>query len=62
MVLFGGRSLEEALDYVASQGLDAVEIGTGGNPGISIVSRMNCWRMMQRSKILKGSRVPRTND
>ncbi|KAF6636642.1 sugar phosphate isomerase/epimerase [Paenibacillus sp. EKM208P] len=33
MVLFGGRSLEEALDYVASQGLDAVEIGTGGNPG-----------------------------
>lgn len=33
MVLFGGRSLEEALDYVASQGLNAVEIGTGGNPG-----------------------------
>lgn len=33
MVLFGGSSLEEALDYVASQGLDAVEIGTGGNPG-----------------------------
>ncbi|MFP4975758.1 sugar phosphate isomerase/epimerase family protein [Paenibacillus sp. CN-4] len=33
MVLFGGRKLEEALDYVASKGLKAVEIGTGGNPG-----------------------------
>ncbi|GGA22079.1 sugar phosphate isomerase/epimerase family protein [Paenibacillus physcomitrellae] len=33
MVLFGGRPLEEALDYVASKGIQAVEIGTGGNPG-----------------------------
>ncbi|WP_379138395.1 sugar phosphate isomerase/epimerase family protein [Paenibacillus sp. sgz500958] len=33
MVLFGGRKLEDALDYVASKGLKAVEIGTGGNPG-----------------------------
>lgn len=35
MVLFGGRKLEDALDYVASKGLKAVEIGTGGNPGKS---------------------------
>ncbi|WP_313638343.1 sugar phosphate isomerase/epimerase [Paenibacillus sp.] len=35
MVLFGGRKLEDALDYVASKGLKAVEIGTGGNPGNS---------------------------
>lgn len=35
MVLFGGRKLEDALDYVASKGLNAVEIGTGGNPGKS---------------------------
>lgn len=35
MVLFGGRKLEEALDYVASKGLKAVEIGTGGYPGNS---------------------------
>jgi len=33
MVLFGDRSFEEALDMAASQGLKAVEIGTGGNPG-----------------------------
>ncbi|MBD7967904.1 sugar phosphate isomerase/epimerase family protein [Paenibacillus gallinarum] len=32
-VLFGDRKLEEALDYIASQGLGAIEIGTGGNPG-----------------------------
>ncbi|WNS45640.1 sugar phosphate isomerase/epimerase [Paenibacillus sp. MMS20-IR301] len=35
MVLFGGRKLEEALDYVVSKGLKAVEIGTGGYPGNS---------------------------
>ncbi|MBD0384132.1 sugar phosphate isomerase/epimerase family protein [Paenibacillus sedimenti] len=33
MVLFGGKSFEEALDYIAAKGLDAVEIGTGGYPG-----------------------------
>ncbi|KAA2301182.1 sugar phosphate isomerase/epimerase, partial [Clostridioides difficile] len=33
LVLFGGRKLEDALDYVASKGLKAVEIGTGGHPG-----------------------------
>jgi len=32
-VLFSGRPLEEALDYIASKGLKAVEIGTGGYPG-----------------------------
>lgn len=32
-VLFGQQSLEDALDYIASKGLDAVEIGTGGWPG-----------------------------
>ena len=32
-VLFGGRPLEEVLDYVKSRGLDAVEIGCGGYPG-----------------------------
>ncbi|GAA4066454.1 sugar phosphate isomerase/epimerase [Amphibacillus indicireducens] len=32
-VLFGEKSFEEMLDYVSDAGLDAVEIGTGGNPG-----------------------------
>ncbi|CAH0119027.1 MULTISPECIES: sugar phosphate isomerase/epimerase [unclassified Paenibacillus] len=34
-VLFAQKPLEEALDYIASKGLDAVEIGTGGYPGNS---------------------------
>ncbi len=33
MVLLSGRKLEDALDYVASKGLKAVEIGTGGYSG-----------------------------
>ncbi|MFK7691299.1 sugar phosphate isomerase/epimerase family protein [Paenibacillus sp. HJGM_3] len=32
-VLFAGRPLEEALDHIASKGLQAVEIGTGNYPG-----------------------------
>lgn len=32
-VLFAQKSLEDALDYIASKGLQAVEIGTGGYPG-----------------------------
>ncbi|MDB5083918.1 MAG: xylose isomerase [Bacilli bacterium] len=32
-VLFGDKSLEEALDYIAQSGLEAVEIGTGAFPG-----------------------------
>ncbi|GGJ50737.1 sugar phosphate isomerase/epimerase family protein [Virgibacillus salexigens] len=32
-VLFGEKSFEDMLDYVQASGLDAVEIGTGGNPG-----------------------------
>ncbi|MFS0725928.1 sugar phosphate isomerase/epimerase family protein [Paenibacillus sp. 1P07SE] len=32
-VLFAQKSLEEALDYIKAQGLDAVELGTGGYPG-----------------------------
>jgi len=32
-VLFGGKTFEEMLDYVKNAGLDAIEIGTGGNPG-----------------------------
>lgn len=32
-VLFAEKSFEEMLDYVKDAGLDAVEIGTGGNPG-----------------------------
>ncbi len=31
-VLFGQKSLEEALDFIASKGLQAIEIGTGGCP------------------------------
>ncbi|MRH42776.1 TIM barrel protein [Aquibacillus halophilus] len=34
-VLFGDKSLEEALDIIAEKGLDSVEIGTGGYPGNS---------------------------
>lgn len=32
-VLFGQKSFEEMLDHVKAEGLQAVEIGTGGNPG-----------------------------
>ncbi|MFC7393428.1 sugar phosphate isomerase/epimerase family protein [Scopulibacillus cellulosilyticus] len=32
-VLFSDKSFEDMLDYVKEAGLDAVEIGTGGNPG-----------------------------
>jgi sugar phosphate isomerase/epimerase len=32
-VLFSEKSFEGMLDYVKTAGLDAVEIGTGGNPG-----------------------------
>ncbi|RXT15361.1 sugar phosphate isomerase/epimerase [Ammoniphilus sp. CFH 90114] len=32
-VLFGDKNLEEALDYIQSQGLETVEIGVGGYPG-----------------------------
>jgi sugar phosphate isomerase/epimerase len=32
-VLFGDKKLEDALDYIQSQGLDTVEIGVGGYPG-----------------------------
>lgn len=32
-VLFAQKPFEEALDYIASKGLDAIEIGTGGYPG-----------------------------
>ncbi|GGH76228.1 sugar phosphate isomerase/epimerase [Pullulanibacillus pueri] len=32
-VLFGDRSLEEALDIIADAGLESIEIGTGGYPG-----------------------------
>jgi len=33
MVLFGQKPFTEALDYIAANGLDTVEIGTGGYPG-----------------------------
>lgn len=32
-VLFGQKSLEEALDYITKSGLEAVELGTGNYPG-----------------------------
>jgi len=32
-VLFGAQPLEEALDFIASAGVEAVEIGAGGYPG-----------------------------
>lgn len=32
-VLFGQKSLEETLELVASKGLEAIELGTGGYPG-----------------------------
>ncbi|MED3550047.1 sugar phosphate isomerase/epimerase [Cytobacillus praedii] len=32
-VLFSDKGLDEVLDYVASMGIDAVELGTGGYPG-----------------------------
>jgi sugar phosphate isomerase/epimerase len=32
-VLFGQKSLDEALDYIAASGLQAIEIGVGGYPG-----------------------------
>ncbi|WP_088052371.1 sugar phosphate isomerase/epimerase family protein [Virgibacillus dakarensis] len=33
-VLFAGKTLDDMLDHVRDSGLQAVEIGTGGNPGI----------------------------
>jgi len=33
LALFGGQSLKKALDYVAAQGLDTIEVGTGNYPG-----------------------------
>ncbi|MGO1059706.1 sugar phosphate isomerase/epimerase family protein [Planococcus sp. FY231025] len=32
-VLFSDRSFEDMLDYVASKGIEAIELGTGGYPG-----------------------------
>ncbi|HEX7064003.1 MAG TPA: sugar phosphate isomerase/epimerase [Bacillales bacterium] len=32
-VLFSDKSFEDMLDYVKNAGLEAVEVGTGGNPG-----------------------------
>ncbi len=32
-VLFSSKPLENAIDYIAAKGLDAIEIGTGGYPG-----------------------------
>lgn len=32
-VLFGQKTFEEALDYIASKGVQAVEVGTGSYPG-----------------------------
>jgi sugar phosphate isomerase/epimerase len=34
-VLFGNRSLDEALELVVARGLQAIEVGTGGYPGNS---------------------------
>lgn len=45
MVLFGGRKLEDALDYVVSKGLKAVEIGTGGTLETATAIPKSCWRM-----------------
>ncbi|HNT34504.1 MAG TPA: sugar phosphate isomerase/epimerase [bacterium] len=33
LALFGGQTLEKALDYVIAQGLDTVEVGAGNYPG-----------------------------
>src|SRR5690606_9119187 len=32
-VLYSDKNLDEMLDHVASKGIEAVEIGTGGYPG-----------------------------
>ena len=32
-VLFSEKTLDEMLDHVASKGIEAVELGTGGYPG-----------------------------
>ena len=37
-VLFYDKILKICLDYVAESGLDMIEVGTGGNPGINFVS------------------------
>src|SRR5690625_2196623 len=49
-VLFGDKSLEEALDKVKEAGLDAVEIGTRGYPGDS---HCNPAELLQDDKKLK---------
>ncbi|SEN30071.1 hypothetical protein SAMN05444955_108157 [Lihuaxuella thermophila] len=50
MVLFGQKSLEEALDYIAASGLDAVEIGTGGYPG---TAHCNADQLLENESDLK---------
>lgn len=47
MVLLSGRKLEDALDYVASKGLKAVEIGTGGYRVMHIATLQSCLKMKQ---------------
>lgn len=38
-VLFGDKKFEEALDMIAEMGLESVEIGTGGYPGMLIATQ-----------------------
>jgi len=41
-VLLGNRSLDEALQYLKSLGVQAVEIGCGGFPGKPTLIPMSC--------------------
>lgn len=50
MVLFGGRKLEDALDYVVSKGLKAVEIGMEAILATATATLKCCWRMKQPYK------------
>lgn len=47
MVLFDGRKLEDALDYVVSKGLKAVEIGTGVIL-VTVTAILRCFSRMRQ--------------
>ena len=52
-VLFGDKPFEETLDYVASLGVEAVEIGTGAYPGNAHCDPAALLKDAQRLKAFK---------
>ncbi|GEO24272.1 xylose isomerase [Alicyclobacillus acidoterrestris] len=49
-VLFGDKTFDEMLDYVAASGLQTVEIGTGGSPGDRFCNRKELLQSAEKRK------------